>query len=112
MNLFARGASDYPFETATFDLIVMFYHFDRSICARVLSALTPGGFLICKGSLIWDSYEGPAPADLRALAKNEIVAMLPTLQVIIHRERPVRDRGVVEYVGIKSKTRHNGVLSP
>jgi len=102
LNLFARDASEYSFETAKFDLIVMFYHFDRSICAKVLSALKPGGFLICKSSLIWDGSEGPAPADLRPLAKNEIVAMLPTLQVMIHRERPVGDRGVVEYVGMKS----------
>jgi 2-polyprenyl-3-methyl-5-hydroxy-6-metoxy-1,4-benzoquinol methylase len=107
LNLFARDASEYPFENAKFDLIVMFYHFDRSLCARVLSALKPGGFLICKSSLIWDGDERPAPADLRPLAKNEIVAMLPTLQVMIHRERPVCDRGVVEYVGMRSKTHHS-----
>jgi hypothetical protein len=35
------------------------------------------------------------------LEKNEILSMLPELQVLIHRERPVRDRGVVEYVGMK-----------
>jgi SAM-dependent methyltransferase len=104
LNLFARDASEYPFETAKFDLIVMFYHFDRSICAKMLAALKPGGFLICKSSLIWDCYKGPTPSELPPLAKNEIVAMLPALQVLIHRERPVRDRGVVEYVGMKLKT--------
>jgi hypothetical protein len=41
-----------------FDLIVMFYHSDRDVCPRMLSTLKPGGFLICKSSLSWDSYEG------------------------------------------------------
>jgi 2-polyprenyl-3-methyl-5-hydroxy-6-metoxy-1,4-benzoquinol methylase len=101
LNLFAREATEHPFEIAKFELIVMFYHFDRSICARVLSALKPGGFLICKSSLIWDGYDGPAPTNLRPLAKDEILTMLPELQVLIHQERPVRDRGVVEFVGMK-----------
>jgi hypothetical protein len=57
--------------------------------------------LIFKSSLVWDGYEGPAPANPQPLAKNEILAIFPTLQVMIHRERPVRDRGVVEYVGMK-----------
>jgi SAM-dependent methyltransferase len=101
LSLFALDASEYPFETASFDLIVMFYHFDRDICPRVLSALKPGGFLICKSSLSWDTHERTAPTTMGPLAKNEILSMLPELIAIHHQERPVRDRGVVEYVGSK-----------
>jgi SAM-dependent methyltransferase len=101
LNLFALDAQTYPLEVDKFDLIVVFYHFDRDICAKLLSALKPGGFVVCKSSLIWDSYEGPAPVNLRPLAKQEVLALFPTLQVKVHQERPVRDRGVVEYVGMK-----------
>lgn len=101
LELLALDVKEYLFKPTCFDLIVMFYHFDRDICPRVLSALKPGGFLICKSSLSWDSYEGVAPASIRPLARGEILPMLPGLQVMHHQERPVRDRGVVEYVGKK-----------
>jgi SAM-dependent methyltransferase len=52
-DLFALDATEYQFKPGQFELIVMFYHFDRNICPRVLSALKPGGFLICKSSLSW-----------------------------------------------------------
>jgi SAM-dependent methyltransferase len=101
MNLFALDAKEYAFEPAIFDLVVMFYHLDRDICPQVLSTLKPGGFLICKGSVCWDSYEGIAPANIRPLAKGEILSLFPVLPVLHHQERPVRDRGVAEYVGKK-----------
>jgi hypothetical protein len=46
-------------------------------------------------------HEGAAPTTMGALAKNEILSMLPELIAIHHQERPVRDRGVVEYVASK-----------
>ena len=101
LDLFALDAREYQFKPACFDLIVMFYHFDRAICPSVLSTLKPGGFLICKSSLSWDSYEGAAPVSIRPLARSEILSMLPGLWVMHHQERPVRERGVVEYVGKK-----------
>ena len=101
LDLFALDATEYQFKPGRFDLIVMFYHFDRDICPRILSALKPGGFLICKSSLSWDTHEGTAPTTIGPLAKNEILSMLPELIAIHHQERPVRDRGVVEYVGSK-----------
>jgi SAM-dependent methyltransferase len=102
LNLLAQDVREYSFEPARFDLIVMFYHFDRDICPRVLSTLKPGGFLICKSSACWDHpYEGIAPVNLRPLAKSEILSLLPAVSALHHQERPVRDRGVVEYVGKK-----------
>jgi hypothetical protein len=67
----------------------------------VLFALKPSGFLICKSSLSWDTDEGAAPISTKQLAKSEILSMLPELRAIHHQERPVRDCGVVEYVGRK-----------
>jgi tellurite methyltransferase len=101
LDLFALDATEYQFEPCHFDLIVMFYHFDRDICARVLSALKPGGFLICKSSLSWDIYEGTAMTSTKPLEKGEILSMLTELRAVHHQERPVLDRGVVEYVGRK-----------
>jgi SAM-dependent methyltransferase len=101
LNLLTLDAKEYAFEPASFDLVVMFYHLDRDIPPQVLSTLKPGGFLICKSSVCWDSSEGVAPANLRPLAKSEILSLLPELQVLHHHERPVRDRGVAEYVGKK-----------
>jgi SAM-dependent methyltransferase len=99
LDMFALDAKDYLFASDQFDLIVMFYHFDRELTSKVLSSLKPGGILICKSYVMWTSYEGTVPRDLQPLKKGELVSMLPGLQVLHHRERPVRDRGVVEYVG-------------
>ena len=101
LELFALDAKDYPFKPACFDLIVMFYHFDRAICSCVLSELKPGGFLICKSTLTWGEYEGTASTSTDQLRRSEILSMLPGLNVLHHLERPVRNRGVVEYVGRK-----------
>jgi SAM-dependent methyltransferase len=109
LNLLALDAKDYPFQPACFDLIVMFYHFDRDICPKVLSTLKPDGFLICKSSLSWDSYEGVASGSIRPLARSEILSMLPGLRVMHHQDRPVRHRGVVEYVGKKPSGSFNRI---
>jgi SAM-dependent methyltransferase len=101
LDLFALDASDFPFETAQFDVVLMFYHFDRDICPKVLSALRPGGVLICKSSLSWNGYQGTVPWNIKPLERGEILSLLPELRVVHHQERPVRDRGVVEYVGTK-----------
>ena len=104
LDLFALDATEYQFEAGHFDLIVMFYHFDRDTCARVLSALKPGGFLICKSSLSWDIYEGIDMTSTKPLEKSEILSILTESRVVHHQERPVLDRGVVEYVARKDGT--------
>src|ERR1700676_4671337 len=55
LDLSALDAKEYLFKPAYFDLIVMFYHFDRDICPKVLSTLKTAGILICKSSVSWDS---------------------------------------------------------
>jgi SAM-dependent methyltransferase len=101
VDLIAGDAAEYKFEPAQFDLIVLFYHLDRSLFPRIVSALKPGGLLICKMSLRWDSGERLTTASTNPLHRNELPSLVPELDVLHHQERPVRDRGVVEFVGRK-----------
>jgi SAM-dependent methyltransferase len=101
LELLAGDAAEYNFEPAQFDLIVLFYHLDRSLFPRIVSALKPGGLLICKMSLRWDSGERLTKASTNPLHRNELPSLVPGLDVLYHQERPVRDRGVVEFVGRK-----------
>ena len=55
INLIAIDAAEYKFEPAGFDLIVLFYHLDRSLFPKIVSALNPGGLFICKMALHWGS---------------------------------------------------------
>jgi SAM-dependent methyltransferase len=101
VDLFAGDAAEYKLEPAHFDLVVLFYHLDRSLFPRIVSALKPGGLLICKMSLRWDSGERLTTANTNPLRRNELPSLVPELDVLHHEERPVRDRGVVEFVGRK-----------
>ena len=101
LDLFVLDAAEYPFQPAGFDLIVLFYHLNRSLCQRIVSALKPGGVLICKSSAAWTSNGSPAPSDASPLVRNEILSLFPGLRTMYHLERPVRDRAVVEFVGKK-----------
>jgi hypothetical protein len=93
-------------------LIVLFYHLDRSLCDKIVSALKPGGFLLCKTSLRWDSDERSISASTDPLERNEILSLVPELSVMYHRERPARDRGVVEFVGKKETSTSQQSVAP
>jgi SAM-dependent methyltransferase len=43
LSLVQADAADYRFEPAQFDLIVLFYHLDRRLFPRIVTALKPGG---------------------------------------------------------------------
>ena len=101
VDLIAGDAAEYKLEPAQFDLIVLFYHLDRSLFPKIVSALKPGGLLICKMSLRWDSGDGLTTASTNPLHRNELPSLVAELDVLHHVERPVRDRGVVEFVGRK-----------
>ena len=96
LELFVGDAAEYGFERAHFDLIVCFYHIDRRLSPRIVSALKTDG-------LNWGSEGDPTPSDTGPLGANEILSLFPELQVVYHGERPVRGRGVLEYVGKKTK---------
>jgi SAM-dependent methyltransferase len=101
INLFAVDAAEYDFEPARFDLIVLFYHLDRRLFPKIVSALNSGGLLICKMAVRYGSEIALAKSNFKPLDKNELVSLVPDLHVIDHHERSVRNRGVVEFVGRK-----------
>jgi SAM-dependent methyltransferase len=101
IKLFAIDAAEYDFETARFDLIVLFYHLDRTLFPKVVSALNPGGLFICKMAVRWGSEIALPGGNFKPLGKNELASLVPGLQGLDCHERPVRDRGVVEFVGKK-----------
>lgn len=98
LDLFAMAAADYKLERTRFDLIVLFYHTDRNLFPKIVSALKPGGLLICKAHVRWDSVRS-AFLRIDQLDRNELVSLVQGLEVMYHEERPSRDRGVVEFVG-------------
>lgn len=102
LDLFLGDASEYIFEPTRFDLIVLFYHLDRNLFPKMVSVLNPGGLLICKLSLLWDSDGRLTTGSNDQLGRNDLPSLVPELHVLYHQERPVRDRGVIEFVGRKS----------
>ena len=94
----ALDIADYQFEKESFDLIVLYYHFERAIFPEIFKALKPGGLFICKLAV---SYSG----NQAALQKEELLSLVTDFELISHTERPVRDRGVVEYLGKKHTDR-------
>ncbi|HMD15097.1 MAG TPA: class I SAM-dependent methyltransferase [Terriglobales bacterium] len=101
LDLLVGDASEYKFEPARFDLIVLFYHLDRSLFPKIVSALKPDGLLICKMRTRWDSDASLAASGTGPLGRDELPSLVPELHVLHHQERSVRDRGVVEFVGKK-----------
>jgi SAM-dependent methyltransferase len=101
VDLLVGDAFEHKFEPERFDLIVLFYHLDRDLFPKIVFALKPGGLLICKMSLRWTEGEQPTDASSNPLQRNDLPLLIPGLRVLHHQERPVRDRGVVEFVGRK-----------
>jgi SAM-dependent methyltransferase len=101
LDLFVGDAREYKFEPTRFDLIVLFDHPDRNLFLKMVSASKPGGLLICKMSVQWDSDGRLATVSANPLGRNEPPSLLPELNALCHQERPVHGRGVVEFIGRK-----------
>jgi SAM-dependent methyltransferase len=100
VDLFVKDAAEYKFEPEQFDLILLFYHLDRSLFPKIVASLNPGGLLICKMGVRWNS-DGHTPAPADPLHREELPTLIPKLHVLHHQERPVRNRGVAEFIGKK-----------
>ena len=101
LTLLIGDAADHDFALAKVDLIVLFYHFDRSLFPKIISTLRPGGLLLSKMSLRWETADTPVRGGAEPLRRDELPSLVPQLQVLHHLERPVRNRGVAEFVGRK-----------
>ena len=102
LDALVGDAAEYEFLPTRFDLIVLFYHLDRNLFPKMVSALKPGGVLICKMSLRWDSDGRQTIVSTDPLSRSELPSLVPEMHVLFHHERPVRDRGVVEFVARKA----------
>ena len=89
LDSFIGDAFEHKFETAHFDLVVLFYFLDRALFAQIISALKPGGFLLGKMSLRWAS-KVRTPTRFDPLNRDELPSLVPELKVLYHRERPAR----------------------
>jgi len=87
--------ADYDLSPGSFDLIILYYHFDRQLFPKIFNALKPGGLFICK--LAFTNI----PKENSPLQKEELLTLVSYFDIISHEERPVKDRGVVEYLGKK-----------
>ena len=101
IDLFAMDATAYHFGLARFDLIVIFYYLNRSLFPKIVSALKPGGLLLCKLHVQQNSLIASANSNEQPLHENELVSLVPELRVVHHIEREAGDRGIVEFVGRK-----------
>src|ERR1035438_6666462 len=101
LSLLIGDAADYDFASGKVDLIVLFYHFDRIVFPKIVSKLAPGGLLLSKMSLRWEIGQTPADGSADPLKRDELPSLVRELQVLHHLERPVRNRGVAEFVGRK-----------
>ncbi len=86
--------SAYQLPAAAFDLVVLYYYFDRSLFPSIIDSLKPGGLLICKLAI-------GKPANPITLQEQELLQLTHVLDNINYTERPVKDRGVAEYLGRK-----------
>jgi SAM-dependent methyltransferase len=102
LDLLTLDTATYEFGSERFDLVVLFYHLDRSLFPKIMCSMNVGGFVICKMAISWGSENGAGTNQENPLAQDELPLLFSDLQVVDHHERPVRGRGVVEYVGRKS----------
>ena len=94
-------ASDYKFEPQRFDLIVLFYYLDCNLFPKIVSALKPDGLLLGKMALLWSADVNSSSEGKNPSVRNELPSLVPGLRVLHHMERPVRNRGVAEFVARK-----------
>ena len=93
LDLLLGDAAEYTFEPTRFDLIVLFYHLDRNLFPKMVSALKPGGLLIYKMSLQWDPDAGLTGVSANRSGQNQLALLVPELHVLYQEERSVRGRG-------------------
>ena len=83
LDLFTMNAAEYEFETRRYDLIVLFYHFDRTLFPKIVSALNPGGLLVCKMAIHWNSEIEVSATPDNPLRRSEILSLVPELHVML-----------------------------
>jgi SAM-dependent methyltransferase len=96
-----RDLQNYSPPESTYDLVVLYYHFDRELIMRISKALKPGGMLICKLAISHQGVSFRTENGLLPLQPLELGTLITGLLPLHYIERPVKQRGVAEYLGIR-----------
>jgi SAM-dependent methyltransferase len=92
LDLVAINLDEWMLPQAHFDLICVFRFLDRALCARLPTALKPGGTLIYETFTIAQrAFEGGPRADAFLLQPNELPTLFPTLAVLEYAEGVVHE---------------------
>lgn len=94
VEAYAMDIADYELPEEEYDLVILYYHFDRALFPKIFRSLKKGGLFICKLAV---SYK----PSVEPLQKGELLSLVKDFETISHDERPVKERGVVEYLGWK-----------
>lgn len=89
VNTICADLAEFHLPVASFELIVLYYYFDRAMFPAIVNSLKPGGLLICK--LAVGKPERP-----EVLHPQEVPQLLNGMEQLDYAERPVKDRGVAE----------------
>jgi hypothetical protein len=103
MNLVHKDAIDHHLEPARFDLVVLFHHLDCRLFPRIITALKPGGLIFCKLRSRGHSGAGPKSNRDQLLNPDELLTLLPGVDVIDYKQRLLdKNRSVVESMKIQA----------
>jgi SAM-dependent methyltransferase len=94
LDTFQGDASAFPFKAKQFDLIVLFYHFERELFPLIRSALKPGGILLTKLRVRWPTSDDDEDRLKGLPERNELPALLPGFQLLLHQERQLDKNGL------------------
>jgi SAM-dependent methyltransferase len=89
----ARDVVAEPPETERFDVIVVSRFLERQLCPHLAAALRPGGLLFYQTFVQEKTEPGFGPSNpAYLLARNELLRLFPSLQLIAYREEGVVGR--------------------
>jgi len=98
-----RDVSNFSAGKEQFDLILVFFYLERTIFPELVKALGPGGLLLYKTYTRLHPKFGRGPTHpMHLLEENELLRSFAGLTVL-HYHETVRDRGVAEFVGRKTR---------
>jgi SAM-dependent methyltransferase len=98
-----RDSSSFSAESKQYDLIMVFFYLERTIFPELVKALRPGGLLLYKTYTRLHPKFGRGPTHpMHLLEENELLRSFPGLTVL-HYHETVRDRGIAEFVGRKTR---------
>jgi tellurite methyltransferase len=102
VELGVRDLKKSPPDPESYDLVLVFFYLERELFPALLAALRPGGVLIYKTYTVEQrKFSGGPTHPMHLLKPNELLHVFAQLRVLHYRET-IRERGVAEFVGVRS----------